>query len=179
MPGYTQKSKLSLKDVCDPHVILTQPDTVRRLELGGIIGKATGLTERTDDKTGEVSIGLRGAFRTLPNKIENVADREPMESNILWLPDFAHAPIEALLRKNMDSPSPDKNFAVNLGMKITVSRANNPQGYSWEIQPMSAEGHNPLDDLQVEYERAKQTAIAAPTKSKAIEHGSAKGKSAA
>jgi hypothetical protein len=135
----SQRSKLVLKDLGNPDEIKSQPDTIRRLVLGTLVGIADGFIERTNPKDGEIMEGLIGQFRSIPAK----EDGEELESGILFIPDAFHNLIAATLRgeKNKD-PAAKVNFAF----EVAAVRANNPQGRSWDFKPLiESETENPLD----------------------------------
>ena len=135
----SQRGKLVLKDLGNPDAIKSQPDTVRRLVLGTLIGIADGFQERTNPKDGEVMEGLIGQFRSIPADPE--ADQ--LESGVLFIPDAFHNLIAATLRKAKET---DANAKVNFAFEVASIRATNPQGRSWDFKPLiENETENPLD----------------------------------
>lgn len=145
-----QRAKIVLKDLGDPSLIKLQPETVRVISLGALVGAADGFVQRTNPKDGEVFEGMTGSFRVIPDDPE----REVIESGVLFIPDAFHNKVAAQLRAiGLDEKGRLLQGAtVEFAFQINVIRANNPQGYSWEFKPlMEFEGENPLDRLQALY----------------------------
>lgn len=135
----SQRSKLVLKDLGNPDEIKSQPENVRRMVLGTLIGIADGFIERTNPKDGEIMEGLIGQFRSIPA----LETAEELESGILFIPDAFHNLIAATLRQEK---AKDPAAKVNFAFEVAAVRANNPQGRSWDFKPlMESESENPLD----------------------------------
>jgi hypothetical protein len=159
----SQRTKLVLKDLGNPDEIKSQPDTVRRMVLGTLVGRAGGFIERTNPKDGEVMEGLTGEFRSIPANPE--ADQ--LESGVLFIPDAFHNLIASKLR---EAKKADANAVINFAFEVASVRATNPQGRSWDFKPMIDAGEeNPLDKLvsalgtlQIGKDGRRVLALAAP-----------------
>ena len=137
-----QRTKIVTKDLGDPSIIKLQPENVRKMMLGTIIGVVTGFCERGNPKDpSEKFEGLVGSFRSIP------ADptRDELESGVCFLPDAFHNMISTPFKSMVAN---DKNAQLRFAFEISAIRATNPQGYSWEFLPkIEAVGGNPLDAL--------------------------------
>ena len=139
MATRSQRSKLVLKDLGNPDLIKTQPESVKRLVLGTLIGIADGFIERTNPKDGEIMEGLSGQFRSVPADEKD----DELESGVLFIPDAFHNLIAATLR---DMKKNDPNAKVNFAFEVAAIRASNPQGRSWDFKPViESQSENPLD----------------------------------
>lgn len=138
----SQRTKIVAKDLGDPSIIKTLDETVKRHQLGTIVGIVSGFVERGNpqDPTQKFE-GLSGSFRSIPADDK----RDELESGVLFIPDAFHSMIASAFRKNLEA---DKNAQLRFAFEIYAIRANNPAGYSWEFKPLiEAAGGNPLDEL--------------------------------
>lgn len=161
---YSQRTKLTLKDLGSPQRIATLDVNVNEYFMGTLFGIASGLVSRTDDKTGETYEGLKGEFRSMPSPDELKTGREPLESGVLYIPDAFHSMIASALKSVQAA---DPNAEVTFAFDVKAIRAKNPAGYSWDFKPkLPAKGANRLDGLYKEVQQlsapAKQAALAAP-----------------
>ena len=141
MAMISQRSKLVLKDLGNPDEIKSHPETVRRLVLGTLIGKADGFVQRANPKDGEIMEGLSGMFRSIPAK----PDADQLESGVLFIPDAFHNLIASTLRKQQTD---DPNATVDFAFEVASIRATNAQGRSWDFKPLiEQKADNPLDRL--------------------------------
>lgn len=161
-------TKLALKDMGNPKIIATQPETVREIHLGVLMGQANDFVTRTIEKDSSVMEGLAGNFRVVPVDLDGtVHDTEAKESGILWIPDAFHNIIAGKLRA---AKATDPGATIDFIFDVVVIRANNPQGYSWQFNPIREfSGKNPLDELFNEYGATKHAQIAAREKAKQLE----------
>lgn len=137
----SQRTKLVLKDLGEPAIIKTQPETVRTYILGTLGGIATGFVERKSPDGLEKYEGLAGQFRSIPSDPE----KDELESGVLFLPDAFHGMIATPLKAMLAN---DPNANLRFAFEVVVVRANNPAGYSWEFKPkIEAAAANPLDEL--------------------------------
>lgn len=139
----SQRTKLALKDLGDPAMVKTIPekDRGKGYFMGTIVGIATGIVERKNEKTGEIMEGLAGTFRHIP------ADkaRDELESGILWIPDAFHNMVAQALKK---SQAADPNSELKFAFEVKSIAAQNPAGYSWEFLPVGQPNDkNPLDEF--------------------------------
>ena len=137
----SQRAKLVLKDLGNPDIIKTQPETVKRYVHGTLVVMADGFLERTDPKSGQVYEGLTGMFRSIPADEKE----EELESGVLFIPDAFHNLIAGTLREQQKI---DPNAKVNTVFEIASVRASNPQGRSWDFKPLiENQAANPVDNL--------------------------------
>lgn len=177
---YAQLSKLTLKDMGEPQIIKTLPETTREMLLGTLYGKASDFVKRTlPDGSNEME-GLRGNFRVIPIDVHGeVQDSKGRESAILFIPEAFHNAIADQLRsaKGLDSAGVqipgrplDPGAEIMFIYDVTVIRAKNPQGYSWMFKPAKEYTKSPLDDLVIEH-KAIKAALPKPTAAKQIAAG--------
>lgn len=155
----SQRTKLSLGDLGEPALIKGQDEGVKSMVLGTLIGRATGFTERKSPKDGQIFEGLSGNFRSVPADPK----REELESGVLFIPDAFHNIIADQLRprkKTDTNPDGDPNACIEFIFEITVIRAKNPAGYSWDFRPLMGEVKNPLDELFGRLQEHQKAAIA-------------------
>lgn len=159
----SQRTKIVTKDLGDPSVIKLQPENVKKLMLGTIVGIVTGFCERGNPKDpSEKFEGLVGNFRSIPVDEK----REELESGVCFLPDAFHNMLSVPFKKMLET---DKNATLEFAFEISAIRATNPQGYSWEFRPKSEPvSGNPIDQMLARLgevkviEGKKMLAIAAP-----------------
>lgn len=162
---YAQLSKLTLKDMGEPQIIKTLPETTREMMLGTLYGKANEFVTRTLPDGSREMEGLRGNFRMIPiDKDGEIRDDKGRESAILFIPEAFHNGIADQLRraKGLDpAGQPLPNVAQDAGAEImfiydvAVIRAKNPQGYSWMFTPAKEYTKSPLDELVLEHKKIK------------------------
>lgn len=163
----SQRTKIVTKDLGDPAMIKTLPESEKRYMLGTLVGIVSGFVERANPKDpAEKFEGLSGQFRSIPADDK----RDELESGVCFLPDAFHNMIAAPFRKMVEA---DKNAQLRFAFEIYSIRAQNPAGYSWEFKPkIEAAGGNPLDELVSDLGEIKVVAgrkvlaLAAPDKKK-------------
>ena len=125
--------------------MIVQTKKIARKVLGVVGGIAQGLTESLS-VTGEVFVGLRGAFR-----FEPADGGEILTASVLWLPTGFDDDIKALLSAADENGVPNGPEEVQFVYEIAVRRAGNPAGYTWEAAPMlnleAAEKADPVATL--------------------------------
>lgn len=142
----TLKAKITLTDF-RPDRIKAEKEDVRRMLLGTLIGRATGIVTRTSpDKTTKFE-GLGGDF-----EMHVIGDDGPASSGVLFMPDTFTNPIIGMLSDEVDKSSGEiikpGAAAVILAYKVFAVRANNPQGRSWELEAISdPKAEEPVDHL--------------------------------
>ena len=144
-----KKKKIAAADF-NPKALLGQPQDVVRLVLGVIGGVANGLAEAVAP-TGEVFVGLRGAFRFEPREGDEI-----LTAPVLWLPTGFDDDVKALL--TAENGPDDVQFVY----EIAVRRTGNPAGYTWEAAPMlNLEAAAKADPVAALFAEAKGQAVAA------------------
>jgi hypothetical protein len=137
----SQRTKLVLKDLGEPAIIKTLPETVARHMLGTLGGIASGFVERKSPDGTDVYEGLSGSFRSIPSD----PAKDELESGVLFIPDAFHAMIATPLREMIKN---DPNATLRFAFEVSVIRAKNAAGYSWDFLPkIDAAAANPLDEL--------------------------------
>lgn len=137
-----------------------------RVLLGRIAGIVSGIRLTANDDTGEVQTGLKGQFRGISSKLEQVPAKSKdgsekkdnkgnpvmedggpitVNSGVCYLP----GGIQALIEGAYNEASKDDNKAsVNFAIDLYGVRANNKAGYSFVaenlVEPVEAD---PLDML--------------------------------
>jgi hypothetical protein len=137
----SQRTKLVLKDLGEPAIIKTFPDSTTTFMLGTLGGIATGFVERKSPDGTDMFEGLAGSFRSIPSD----PTKDELESGVLFIPDAFHQMIATPLREMLKN---DPNANLRFAFEVSVIRAKNPQGYSWDFRPkIEAAAANPLDEL--------------------------------
>lgn len=137
----SQRTKLVLKDLGEPAIIKTLPDSVTIHLLGTLGGIATGFVERKSPDGTDVYEGLAGSFRSIPSD----PAKDELESGVLFIPDAFHGMIATPLREMLKQ---DPNANLRFAFEVSVIRAKNAAGYSWDFKPkIEASAANPLDEL--------------------------------
>lgn len=137
----SQRTKLVLKDLGEPAIIKTLPETVARHMLGTLAGIATGFVERKSPDGQDKFEGLAGQFRSVPSD----PTKDELESGVLFIPDAFHTMIATPLRSMLAT---DPNANLRFAFEVSVIRAKNAAGYSWDFLPkIEASAANPLDEL--------------------------------
>lgn len=152
--GTMLKNKVVLKDVGNPKAVTMLPDGQTKLLLGTIIGIASGTVERKAADGLTTFTGLKGSFEAVPAN----ADNDTVQGGVCFLPESFQGPIEDMLADDADS--------VKFAFEVYAVKADNPQGYSWAMQPLTEAAQNdPLAELR---------ALAPASKAPAIEDKAAK-----
>lgn len=124
-------SKITLTTF-NPKRIAAEKEEVRRLFLGTLIGRATGLVERNSPDQSQTYIGLGGMFEA------KVTGAEPVSSGVLFIPETFQQELQDMLTDTLDPKSGEvitkAAASVMFSYRIFCVRANNAQGYSWEIE---------------------------------------------
>jgi hypothetical protein len=144
-------TKISLSDF-NPKAIHAQPDTVRKLTLGTIIGIANGI------KTGKMPDGVTPYEGMKGNFEIQYADGKRVASGVAYLPDAFMQPILDQLSDEYgtDPEDPTKEIlvrkavaSVRFALLVDVIRAENPAGYSWQVTPIGqVTANDPLSELR-------------------------------
>jgi hypothetical protein len=122
------RSKLAAKDMGDPKTTLGTKD---KAVLGTIIGYATDVSRRKDPSGEKEFLGLAGSFEAIPADPK----MDTVQSGICYLPGGMDGPMIAALQET-DDKGKRKNPSVEFAIEISVIKAKNPQGYSWEARPV-------------------------------------------
>lgn len=145
-----QKSKVTLSTF-NPKRIAAEKDETRKLFLGTLIGRATGVVQRKKPNGDEIFMGLAGNFEA------HVTGSDPVTSGILFIPDSFQAPLIQALSDEVDAKSgevitPAAN-SLQVAYRVYCVRDGNPQGYSWELEsiidPTIGKPLDPLANLRV------------------------------
>lgn len=126
----TQKAKITLTDF-RPKRIHNEPESVTRMLVGTLIGRADGVVERRSPAGDQTFAGLSGVFEA------HVTGAEPVRSGILFMPESFQEPLIKLLSDETDEKTgevltPGAN-AINIAYRVFVARSGNAAGYSWEL----------------------------------------------
>jgi hypothetical protein len=160
------KTKITLSDF-RPKRIVNEPDNVREIFLGTLIGRATGVVVRTmpNQQTFE---GLGGEF-----ECNVVGSDEPVQSGVLFMPDTFINGLIGMLSDKTDSKTGEviepAASAVQIAFKIYSVKDGNAQGYTWKLEsirdPKAEKAADPLAELRnLVSAPASQARIAAPEK---------------
>ena len=136
----TQKAKLTLSDFRPKRLHSDENKDVQRLLVGTLIGRANGVIERTG-ADGETKFpGLSGVFEA------HVTGSEPVRSGVLFMPESFQEPLIKMLSDEVDEKTGEiitpGATAIKVAYRVFVARANNPAGYSWELDQI-------IDDNQI------------------------------
>lgn len=174
------KSKVTLTDF-NPSQIKARGDDVQRLKLGILIGRGVSIVKRKSPDGQQEFIGLGGAFEAYFEPTPDGYQKPPVASSVLFAPDWFQSPILALLSDVTDKKTgevvTEGAEAVNFAHEIWVTRAKNPQGYEWTIQPLNdpaPDTRDPLEDMrQFLPEQYRPALLAAPKTEPAGEQSAA------
>lgn len=140
------KTKVTFTDF-RPKRVHALPKDEERLELGTIIGVATGIKEGKMPDGITTYEGLSGNFELTPN------DDTPIRSGICFMPEGFMEPILEQLRDEVDNEGVivrDGASSVRFAFTVSVFKADNPAGYSWEATPLIEVAENdPLSELRM------------------------------
>lgn len=158
--AYAQKSLLVAKDLDQPRKAATLENDGDEFVLGVILGRASGISTRTDANTGEINERLTGMFEGRP------ADptRDIVQSGACFLPGGFHEMILEKMRpvKNAEGEyetPPPIDFAV----EVRTIKASNKAGYSYKLVPLiEATQSDPLSELRETIAHKLPKMLAAP-----------------
>lgn len=141
-------AKVSQRSLGNPQMLIADEKNKNenKFFLGTIIGNASGISRRTSPDGEKVHEGLKGTFETIPNS----KDVEPVSSGTLYLPEGM---VENFLAPFRGEKPPT---AVDIAIEVYVVRAKNPQGYSWELNPLIAQEseNDPLKSVREKLAKA-------------------------
>lgn len=146
MAGLSRVSKITLTNF-NPKVLLAQPETVARMNVGTLIGRASGFVSRKSPDGSQTFTGLAGTFEAYFTD----KSTDPIASGVCFLPDAFQKPLLDILSDEVDNDGAVKREAaeaVQFAFNIIVKRAKNPQGYEWLLEPLhDAQAEQPIDFL--------------------------------
>lgn len=142
-----QRTKLTFKDIGEPALIKAQPETVKSLPLGVLLGIAEKIVERQSPDKTETFEGLGGQFRVVPTD----KTKDELEAGVLFIPEAFFNQIAGTLRAAQKT---DPNATVSFAYEVSAIRANNPAGYSWDCKPMIESATASPLDLLIDQNRA-------------------------
>lgn len=149
------KKKITPRDF-NPKLILAQPDEVKSLALGVVIGMANDVVTRTNDQ-GEIMEGLVGQFGFKP------ADgSETLRSYVLWLPSEMGNDLitGAKLAKKGEAQPVEFAFKVGVNRVPVTENSLNKTGYEWTLTPLiEAKQADPLAALEAKITQAETKQI--------------------
>lgn len=133
MAGTVLVTKIALKNVGNPKQITVLPETVRELHLGAIVGVATNVKRGKMPDGVTETIGLAGSFEAIPAD----ASKDTVRSGVCYLPDAFMLPIIDALSDEIGSDgkvTKEGVASVQFAFEVYAIRAENPQGYSWQLR---------------------------------------------
>lgn len=134
--SHVSKSKISFS-IFKPKTVAFDAYKDSPYKVGIIAGRATGLSQRTDDRTGEVYTGLKGSFRAFLGNDASPKSEDTVSSGIIYLPDAWLHPIvdafEAAKAADDIAPSVDFVYEVCLGRR-------GEQDYEWVVRDLRPAG---------------------------------------
>lgn len=149
--GIQIKNKLVFKDLGNPKTVDFEKLGTDKFLLGTIVGIATAtVTKKAADGLSEFT-GLKGNFEGIP------ADptRDTIQSGVAFLGEAFQSPIEALLNGDENN---DPVESVKMAFELYVTKAANPQGYSWALKPLTeATPNDPLAELRALMNKPAET----------------------
>lgn len=156
---FVVKSSINIKSAGDPKKVAANLEhDGMRAKLSTILGIATGINKRTDQKTGGTYEGLVGAFAVRPED----KTRAEVRSNICYLPDAVHGPIASHLKAQLEK---DPTAQVRFVMESYVVKGGTA-GFTWEYKPMFGAGDGVMIDPLAQIRSAVESgakALPAPT----------------
>ena len=141
----TLKSKITLTNF-RPARLLALPEDVFRLNLGTLVGRATGVVQRKSPEGEQVFEGLGGMFMAQVDK------DEPIRSGVLFMPDSFIQPLIVMLSDEVDKDTGEVKRkgadAVEFAYNVWAVRAKNAAGREWELEAiMDPKAEEPVDPL--------------------------------
>lgn len=169
MAEVIQKTKLVLKDICNPKKIAADFKEGGNASIlgGSLIGLVAGIhraIRKAPDGLSDIEmVGLKGQFEGMSTD----AERATIMSGICYLPQAFMEPIIAELevydkdeKKWVARPEWNGN-PIQIAAEVYVMQATNPQGYTWALKPVGeVRTVDPLAELRKALEARKQPAIA-------------------
>lgn len=120
------------KDLGNPSRVKDLPAGQDRLVMGTVFGEVTKLVERTMP-TGTIYQGFGGTFEAIPSD----PNMPTIRSGVLYLPDgFAELIRDPFQKMQEESGEEDATIRLQFGFEISAVKDGNPQGYSWQYQPL-------------------------------------------
>lgn len=153
-------SKINPRTLGDPTAFLSgdtkPPATEKRWLFGTIFGEAVGPSKRTSPDGETVQEGLQGTFEAA----SALKDGKVSQSSVLYLPGGGADRFLKIFRPAKDQPVPS---AVYIGIDVYVIRADNADGYEWELVPIlvEVEAAQPLEIVRKKIAdlRTKETKV--------------------
>lgn len=150
--GVVQQTKIVFKSVGDPKKALAlMPENENKAVLGTIMGIATKEITRKGSDGVTIMPGLGGSFEAM--SVDPTKDT--VQSGVCFMPEAFQGPILDILRS-------DENAQVKFAAEISIVRATNPQGYSWQCESLlPPAATDPLTEMRAQIaankaERQKQ-----------------------
>ena len=117
-------------------------------KVGLLLGRATSISERTDERNDETYVGLRGSFRAFVGHDAMPGGPDSVSSGICYMPDAWQGPIIDQLRAAKDAgvigASVDFVYEVCLGKR-------GEDAYEWIVKSLiPASAADPLEALSAQ-----------------------------
>lgn len=165
-----QVSKITLTSY-NPKVIAAQPDEVRRLVVGSLIGRAISTVRRKSPDGATEFVGLSGAFEAHFAVADNSGKiPESISSGVLFIPPTFQDGLVELLSDQVNKEGVvvrEAADAVQFAFNVIVARAGNAQGYEWMLEPLYEAAPEERVDVLADMRKllaapAEQAKLAAP-----------------
>ena len=142
----TLTSKITLSTF-RPKRFLAEPESVNKMLLGTLIGRATKVVRRNGPDGETAFEGLGGVFEA-----SVIGDEAPINSGVLYMQESFINPLIDLISDEVDSKTGEVTkagaSAALIAYKVYVVRSKNPAGYSWELEAISdPKAEEPVDEL--------------------------------
>lgn len=148
-------SKIAVRSLGDPATIPMRDDPAQNYTapnavfMGLLFGRAIGISRRRSPDGEKVHEGLSGTFRAIPSKDrmkiddfspDNLVNDKAMDSGIFYPVDFMAEPMLSAFKG--EQPASELIF----GYRVFAVKAGNPQGYSWQLDPIQEPTARNRDD---------------------------------
>lgn len=128
------------------------PQDGGRVELGTIVGIASGLRQTINNDTGEIQTGLKGQFRGVSTLGDDTGKeigpknaQRVVTAGVCYVPGGIQSMIEGALAQAQEK---DEKATVQFGLKLFAIPATNKAGYSFDAETLlKTEEADPLDTL--------------------------------
>ena len=131
--------------------VFALPEGQNELVLGTIIGEATGVGAKTDDK-GEISEYLKGQFELAFHDGSKV-----FTSGKAYLPDAVMQPLVSLFFN--EEGAPIRGRAAYVAFLVISAKAANKAGFTWRFRPL-IEAEKSADKLALLRDKIKPRVLA-------------------
>ena len=133
------RAKVTYSDLCDAKKLAGELENApgKKIVVGVIHGFCNDKIVRSaPDGSGKQYIGLSGKFEAIPTHDET---KPIIQSSVCFLPDAFRDAVLQILAAQARGPNNDDKGVITgceFAYSFSIFAAKNPQGYSWEAEPI-------------------------------------------